>query len=93
MGHIFPESGKQVRTAPGEIFDHSGQCFECDCASILQKTLDEEKIADETSLAEGKIDLRAASRSVHQNAKEVPRGLLQSDICGCTISLRGTALE
>src|SRR5580700_9890701 len=33
-----------------------------DCASILQKTLDEERITDKklTSLAEGKINLRAA---------------------------------
>ncbi len=34
-----------------------------DCASILQKTLDEERTTDKklTSLAEGKINLRAAS--------------------------------
>jgi ferritin-like metal-binding protein YciE len=34
-----------------------------ECASLLQKTLDEERIADKklTSLAEGKINLRAAS--------------------------------
>lgn len=34
-----------------------------DCASILQKTLDEERTTDkkQTSLAEGKINLRAAS--------------------------------
>jgi ferritin-like metal-binding protein YciE len=34
-----------------------------DCASILQKTLDEEKMTDQklTSLAEGKVNLRAAS--------------------------------
>ena len=34
-----------------------------DCAAILQKTLDEEKITDKklTSLAEGKINMRAAS--------------------------------
>ena len=34
-----------------------------DCAAILQKTLDEEKMTDQklTSLAEGKVNLRAAS--------------------------------
>jgi ferritin-like metal-binding protein YciE len=34
-----------------------------DCASVLQKTLDEEKATDKklTSLAEGKVNLRAAS--------------------------------
>jgi ferritin-like metal-binding protein YciE len=34
-----------------------------ECASLLQKTLDEERITDKklTSLAEGKINLRAAS--------------------------------
>jgi ferritin-like metal-binding protein YciE len=34
-----------------------------DCASLLQKTLDEEKATDQklTSLAEGKVNLRAAS--------------------------------
>jgi ferritin-like metal-binding protein YciE len=34
-----------------------------DCASVLQKTLDEEKVTDKklTSLAEGKVNLRAAS--------------------------------
>ena len=34
-----------------------------DCASVLQKTLDEEKATDKklTTLAEGKVNLRAAS--------------------------------
>ena len=34
-----------------------------DCASVLQKTLDEEKVTDKklTTLAEGKVNLRAAS--------------------------------
>jgi ferritin-like metal-binding protein YciE len=41
----------------------AGQLGRNDCASILQKTLDEEKITDQklTSLAEGKVNLRAAS--------------------------------
>ncbi|MGH6682372.1 MAG: DUF892 family protein, partial [Pseudolabrys sp.] len=34
-----------------------------DCASVLQKTLEEEKATDQklTTLAEGKVNLRAAS--------------------------------
>ena len=47
----------------GSLIAWAKQLGRNDCASILQKTLDEEKATDQklTSLAEGKINLRAAS--------------------------------
>jgi len=47
----------------GSLVAWARQLGRNDCASILQKTLDEEKMTDKklTSLAEGKINLRAAS--------------------------------
>lgn len=47
----------------GSLVSWARQLGRADCASILQKTLDEEKITDKklNSLAEGKINLRAAS--------------------------------
>jgi ferritin-like metal-binding protein YciE len=47
----------------GSLVAFARQFGRNDCASILQKTLDEEKMTDKklTSLAEGKINLRAAS--------------------------------
>ena len=47
----------------GSLIAWARQLGRNDCASILQKTLDEEKVTDKklTSLAEGKINLRAAS--------------------------------
>jgi ferritin-like metal-binding protein YciE len=47
----------------GSLIAWARQLGRNDCASILQKTLDEEKMTDQklTSLAEGKINLRAAS--------------------------------
>ena len=47
----------------GSLVAWAKQLGRNDCASILQKTLDEEKATDQklTSLAEGKINLRAAS--------------------------------
>ncbi|MBV9564664.1 MAG: ferritin-like domain-containing protein [Bradyrhizobium sp.] len=47
----------------GTLITWARQLGRTDIASILQKTLDEEKTADKklTSLAEGKINLRAAS--------------------------------
>jgi ferritin-like metal-binding protein YciE len=47
----------------GSLIAWARQLGRNDCAGILQKTLDEEKITDKklTSLAEGKINLRAAS--------------------------------
>ena len=47
----------------GSLIAWARQLGRNECASILQKTLDEEKITDKklTSLAEGKINLRAAS--------------------------------
>jgi ferritin-like metal-binding protein YciE len=47
----------------GSLIAWARQLGRNDCASILQKTLDEEKATDKklTSLAEGKINLRAAS--------------------------------
>ncbi|MCA6111383.1 YciE/YciF ferroxidase family protein [Bradyrhizobium cenepequi] len=47
----------------GSLIAWARQLGRNDCASILQKTLDEEKTTDKklTSLAEGKINLRAAS--------------------------------
>jgi ferritin-like metal-binding protein YciE len=46
----------------GSLIAWAKQLGRNDCASILQKTLDEERITDRklTSLAEGKINLRAA---------------------------------
>jgi ferritin-like metal-binding protein YciE len=50
-------------TRYGSLIAWARQLGRNDCASILQKTLDEEKITDQklTSLAEGKVNLRAAS--------------------------------
>jgi ferritin-like metal-binding protein YciE len=50
-------------TRYGSLIAWARQLGRTDCASILQKTLDEEKITDQklTSLAEGKVNLRAAS--------------------------------
>jgi len=47
----------------GTLFAWAKQLGRNDCASILQQTLDEEKITDQklSSLAEGKVNLRAAS--------------------------------
>jgi len=47
----------------GSLIAWARQLGKNDCASILQKTLDEERTTDRklTSLAEGKINLRAAS--------------------------------
>jgi ferritin-like metal-binding protein YciE len=47
----------------GSLIAWAKQLGRNDCASILQKTLDEEKTTDKklTSLAEGKVNLRAAS--------------------------------
>ena len=47
----------------GSLIAWAMQLGRNDCATILQKTLDEERITDRklTSLAEGKINLRAAS--------------------------------
>ncbi|WJR76255.1 ferritin-like domain-containing protein [Bradyrhizobium sp. NP1] len=47
----------------GSLIAWARQLGRTDCASILQKTLDEEKKCDQklTSLAEGKVNLRAAS--------------------------------
>ena len=47
----------------GSLIAWARQLGRNDCASILQKTLDEERVTDKklTSLAEGKINLRAAS--------------------------------
>ena len=50
-------------TRYGSLIAWARQLGRNDCASILQKTLDEEKITDKklTSLAEGKVNLKAAS--------------------------------
>jgi ferritin-like metal-binding protein YciE len=50
-------------TRYGTLIAWAKQLGRNDCASILQKTLDEEKTVDKklTSLAEGKVNLRAAS--------------------------------
>jgi ferritin-like metal-binding protein YciE len=50
-------------TRYGSLIAWARQLGRNDCASILQKTLDEEKTADKklTSLAEGRVNLRAAS--------------------------------
>ena len=47
----------------GSLIAWARQLGRNDCASILQKTLDEEKMTDKklTSLAEGKVNLKAAS--------------------------------
>jgi ferritin-like metal-binding protein YciE len=47
----------------GSLIAWARQLGRSDCASILQKTLDEEKMTDKklTSIAEGKVNLRAAS--------------------------------
>ncbi len=47
----------------GSLIAWARQLGRNDCASILQKTLDEEKTTDKklTSIAEGKVNLRAAS--------------------------------
>lgn len=47
----------------GSLIAWAKQLGRNDCASIMQKTLDEEKATDKklTSLAEGKVNLRAAS--------------------------------
>jgi ferritin-like metal-binding protein YciE len=47
----------------GSMIAWARQLGRSDCASVLQQTLDEEKITDKklTTLAEGKINLRAAS--------------------------------
>ena len=47
----------------GSLIAWARQLGRNDCATILQKTLDEERATDRklTSLAEGKINLRAAS--------------------------------
>lgn len=50
-------------TRYGSLIAWARQLGRNDCAAILQQTLDEEKIVDKklTSLAEGKVNLRAAS--------------------------------
>ena len=50
-------------TRYGSLIAWARQLGRNDCASILQKTLDEEKTTDTklTSLAEGKVNLKAAS--------------------------------
>jgi ferritin-like metal-binding protein YciE len=50
-------------TRYGTLIAWAKQLGRSDCASVLQKTLDEEKAADQklTSLAESKVNLRAAS--------------------------------
>ena len=50
-------------TRYGSLIAWARQLGRNDCASILQQTLDEEKITDQklSSLAEGKVNLRAAS--------------------------------
>ena len=50
-------------TRYGSLIAWAKQLGRNDCASILQKTLDEEKTADTklTTLAEGRVNLRAAS--------------------------------
>ena len=50
-------------TRYGSLIAWARQLGRNDCASVLQKTLDEEKATDKrlTSLAEGKVNLRAAS--------------------------------
>ncbi len=50
-------------TRYGSLIAWARQLGRNDCASVLQKTLDEEKMTDQklTSLAEGKVNLRAAS--------------------------------
>jgi ferritin-like metal-binding protein YciE len=47
----------------GSLVAWAKQLGRNDCASVLQKTLDEEKVCDQklTALAEGKVNLRAAS--------------------------------
>ena len=47
----------------GSLIAWAKQLGRNDCASVLQKTLDEEKVTDKrlTSLAESKVNLRAAS--------------------------------
>jgi ferritin-like metal-binding protein YciE len=47
----------------GSLIAWARQLGRSDCASVLQKTLDEEKTTDKklTSLAEGQVNLRAAS--------------------------------
>jgi ferritin-like metal-binding protein YciE len=47
----------------GSLIAWARQLGRNDCASVLQKTLDEEKATDQklTSLAEGKVNLKAAS--------------------------------
>jgi ferritin-like metal-binding protein YciE len=47
----------------GSLIAWARQLGRNDCAAILQKTLDEEKVTDKklTSLAESKINMRAAS--------------------------------
>ena len=47
----------------GSLIAWARQLGRNDCAAVLQKTLDEEKVTDKklTSLAEGKINMRAAS--------------------------------
>ena len=47
----------------GSLIAWARQLGHNDCASVLQKTLDEEKATDKklTTLAEGKVNLRAAS--------------------------------
>jgi ferritin-like metal-binding protein YciE len=50
-------------TRYGSLIAWAKQLGRADCASVLQKTLDEEKATDKklTTLAEGKVNLRAAS--------------------------------
>ena len=47
----------------GSLVAWARQLGRNDCASVLQKTLDEEKVTDKklTTLAEGKVNLRAVS--------------------------------
>jgi ferritin-like metal-binding protein YciE len=47
----------------GSLIAWARQLGRSDCAAILQKTLEEEKVTDKklTSLAEGKVNMRAAS--------------------------------
>jgi ferritin-like metal-binding protein YciE len=47
----------------GSLIAWARQLGRNDCAAVLQKTLDEEKTTDKklTSLAEGQVNMRAAS--------------------------------
>src|SRR5437764_5264688 len=67
----------------GSLVAWAKQLGRNDCASVLQKTLDEEKATDQklTTIAESKVNLRAASSFVGRVRQNAARNLFARRFC------------